>query len=638
MKKDLLPIVIFTIIISLIIPVQSKAQDQLDSLNYIQSPLPLSIISNRFNKQLNTFNLNSILEVKQTLNKINLNLMENYNSTYIRSADRSSRDENTFMVSGSYIFNPVLSMGISANSNIYSDSRSIELNQASVSNASVFSEITPFNRFTIAPYFGYENNRQVGEIDNGYLYGGEALLNNLDISDFNLNSQVKFKNEDISPRKNTFRYLNLSAANILSNGFSNTINFQYFQNRKDFYYKADSITAKEFNITNNIQSRIETNEILLDSLNYRHFLDIFSLNMLGSVSSRTIDRNTRYRSLDIASPSIFDTKVNELKFELGSVLNYTTSFFDGTFRIDYSERDEKHLTKDFPGANQIFYQERSDEESIKNNTSKRTMVSLFGNLNISKTDKVRFSLLQNKLTYDTPSLQNYDDRDELLSIVRVSYIKILSPFFSVFLNTEGTLNHIVYIYSERSSNNNINRIIRLSSGGSYSGKNISTLNSFEVSANYTVYDFEDITPDYRSFSFRQFTATDSSRIKLFRDVDFVHFGYLKLSEQGDLKWASFSTHPTRFLQEIYSEPKLVVKYDFIAYALGLRIYSLNTYNYKGLIKVIDSRYLSVAPLTEITISLNKLTFYMLGWYEFIKINEGSYRQQANLAMTMNWNF
>ena len=340
MKKDLLPIVIFTIIISLIIPVQSKAQDQLDSLNYIQSPLPLSIISNRFNKQLNTFNLNSILEVKQTLNKINLNLMENYNSTYIRSADRSSRDENTFMVSGSYIFNPVLSMGISANSNIYSDSRSIELNQASVSNASVFSEITPFNRFTIAPYFGYENNRQIGEIDNGYLYGGEALLNNLDISDFNLNSQVKFKNEDISPRKNTFRYLNLSAANILSNGFSNTINFQYFQNRKDFYYKADSITAKEFNITNNIQSRIETNEILLDSLNYRHFLDIFSLNMLGSVSSRTIDRNTRYRSLDIASPSIFDTKVNELKFELGSVLNYTTSFFDGTFRIDYSERDE----------------------------------------------------------------------------------------------------------------------------------------------------------------------------------------------------------------------------------------------------------------------------------------------------------
>jgi len=450
LKKDLLLKIIITIIISLIISIQSKAQDQLDSLDYIQTAVPLSILSNKFDKQLNTFSLNSILEVNQRLGNVKLNLMENYNTTYIRSADRSNRDENTFTVSGSYIFNPILSMGIAANNNIYSDSRSIEINQASVSNGSIFSQITPFNRFTIAPYLGYENNRQIGESDNGYIYGGEAFLNNLNVSDFDILSQFKFKNEDISPRKNTFRYLKFMAANSFSSGFSNVINFQYFQNRKDFYYQADSITAKEFNIKNNIQSRIETNEILLDTLHYSHFLDLFSLNMLGSVASRTIDRDTRYRSLDIASPSIFDTKINELKFELGSILNYRSSFFDGTFRIDYSERDEKHLTKDFPGANQIFYQERSDEESIKNNTSKRTMVALLGNFNFSPTDKVRFSLLQNKLTYDTPSLQNYDDRDELLSIARLSYIKILSPFFSVFVNTEGTFNHIVlYLFRKK---------------------------------------------------------------------------------------------------------------------------------------------------------------------------------------------
>jgi len=638
LKKDLLLKILITIIISLIIPSQSKAQDQLDSLDYIQSSVPLSILSNKFDKQLNTFNLHSILEVSQKYDNVNLNLMENFNSTFVRSADRSNRDEHMFTVSGSYIFNPVLTLGIGANNNIYSDSRSIEINQASLSNATVFSQITPLNKFTIAPYFGYENNRQIGESDNGYIYGGEALLNNLNTSDFDILSQIKFRNEDISPRKNTLRYLNFVAANTFTSGFSNVINFQYFQSRKDFYYLADSITAKEFHITNNIQSRIESNNILLDTLNYNHFLDLFSLKMLGSVSSRTIDRDTRYRSLDIASPSIFDTKINELKFELGSVINYRSSFFDGSLRIDYSERDEKHQAKDFPGANQIFYQERADEESIKNNTSKRTFVSLFGDLNFSPTDIVQFSMLQNKLTYDTPSLLNYDDRDELLSIVRIRYTKMLSPFFSVFLNTEGTLNHIVYIFSERSSNNNINRIIRLSSGGSYYGTNISTLNSFEVSANYTVYDFEDITQNFRSFSFRQFTATDSSKIKLYQDIDFVHFGYIKLSEQGDLKWASFSTHPTRYLQEIYSEPKFVFRYNSMAYAFGLRIYSLNTYNYQGLLRVINSRYLSVAPLTEITISLNKLTFYLLGWYEFISINEGSYRQQANLSMTMNWNF
>jgi len=78
---------------------------------------------------------------------------------------------------------------------------------------------------------------------------------------------------------------------------------------------------------------------------------------------------------------------------------------------------------------------------------------------------------------------------------------------------------------------------------------------------------------------------DSTRIKLNNRVNFVHYGYVKLSEQGDLAWASFSTIPTRFLEEIYSIPKLVLYYDHSSVSLGLRIYSLNTYNYQGLVKI-----------------------------------------------------
>ncbi len=596
------------------------------------------MLSNQFSKQLNTFNLQSNLLYNNSFGKINLHLNENYNSTYIRTADRSSRDEQMLTVNGSYSFNPFFSLGVSADNNIYSDSRQIDLNESSLSDASMFAKLSPLNNLTLVPYWGYENNRQIGQSDNGQLYGGEAYLNNFSVSDFIMRSDFKFKNEDISPRKNELRYLNLTVKNSFNPIVSNNINFQYFLNRKDFYYKADSITANEFNIINNIQSRIETNNVLEDRFNYNKFLNFFSLNLLGRISWRTIDRNTRYRSPDILSTSNFDAKINELRVELESITNFHSQFFDGALRIDYSERDENHTAKNYPGANQLFYQERADQESIKNNTSKRTSVSLSGLVNLSPTDKLYVSLYQNKLTYDTPSPLNYDDRDELLSIVRLKYMKSLSPFFSVFVNTEGTYNHIVYIFSERSSNNNVNRIIKLSTGGIYSGRYITSSNAFEVSANYTVYDFEDLTPNYRSFSFRQFTAKDSSRIKFPGRISFVHFGYIKLSEEGDLKWASFSTHPTRFLQEIYSEPELVFKHDNISFGLGLRIYSLNTYNFKGLTKVIDSKYLSVAPLSQISINLDKLTFNLLGWYEFISIYNAAKKQQANLSMTANWNF
>lgn len=249
-----------------------------------------------------------------------------------------------------------------------------------------------------------------------------------------------------------------------------------------------------------------------------------------------------------------------------------------------------------------------------------------------------FSVYQNKLRYDTPSADNFDDRDELLSIIRLRYIRVLTPFFNAFLTGEATQSHIVYIFSEKSSNNNINRILKFSAGGDYHGLNVSSINEFEVAANYTVYDFRDVVPNLRSFSFRQFTATDSSTIRLGTKFSIKNYGYVKLSEQGELNWSAFSEKPVRYLQEIYVEPKLVLKYDNVSFGLGSRIFSLVTFNYEGRNKIKDSDYLSIGPLTEILwLVENSIYFRIYGWYEFVTVDK-SKRQQAKLSFEVNWNF
>ncbi|MGA7836863.1 MAG: hypothetical protein WB996_02790, partial [Ignavibacteriaceae bacterium] len=134
-------------------------------------------------------------------------------------------------------------------------------------------------------------------------------------------------------------------------------------------------------------------------------------------------------------------------------------------------------------------------------------------------------------------------------------------------------------------------------------------------------------------------ARDSSSIQFNRRLSFSTFGYIKLSEQGSLKWASFSTNPTRYLQEIYSESKFTVNYETLWFSLGARVFSLNTYNYKVAEKVIDSKFLSIAPLTEITVVVrDSLYLGVYGWYEFISLSEGQNKQEANLSIQMNWNF
>ncbi|MCX6149484.1 MAG: hypothetical protein NTX22_03050 [Ignavibacteriales bacterium] len=621
----------------------SYAQIRSDSLIFASTNRPANIFSTRFDKQLSTYNLRNSLYLNENFGNYFVGLYEDYFSTLIKLNPKSIKDEQYFSFITEYSLHNNFQTGIFLNNNILSDDRKLGLNEASIFSASFFTRWRPYDSVTIAPHFGYSINRQIGENDAGYLYGAEALVKSLTISDFEIHSTFKFLNDDISPRKNTLRYFNLNLSNSFDESFRNILSSSFQQSRKDFYFKADSAISNDFNITNNIQSRTESNYFLQDKIAFYNSTNPFSFDLIGRVVWRDIDRDTRYRSVANISSSIFDVKVNEFRLEFESTGNIKSTDFDGNIRLMYSERDERHLTKNFGESNvflfderQKAFEERSSTESEKNNRADRISISLSGRYRISTVDTLSFSLLHNKLQYDTPSKNNFDDRDELLSIVRLYYIRKLNPFFDVFINLEGSLNHIVYIYSERSSNNNYQRVIRLGSGGNYNGKNISSRNLFEVSSNYTVYDFEDLNPNYRSFSFRQLSYQDSSSIRLTNRLFFNFYGYIKLSEQGDFKWTNFSGRPIRDLEEIYIEPKLNVKILGLFYGIGIRYLTLKTYMYKSNLRSKESDYRSVGPLAEISIILKKLNIRLYGWYEFIK-TDNKRRELANLNVQMFWN-
>ena len=610
-----------------------------DSLELLRSTNLGNFLSTRFLKQLSTHNLNTRFDASKAWGDFDFRVSENFNSTFVRSTEKSIRDEQQLTLQTKYRIIPEANLGIGFSSSIFSDNRKIEINQASTSQAFLFSRIEPYDNAYIAPFLGYMNNKQVLNDDDGFLYGTEAMLNRFRISDLIVSSDIKFRNEDISPRKNTIRYYNLLLNSQFTSEVSNFLNASYSQNRKDFYFEADSITSQEFNVTNNIQSRIETSYLIQDRLQYNNLFSLFSLDVGGIVNWRKVERDTRYKSIQNATSSIFDSEINELKLDFESMLSYDSKIFNGLLRILYSERDEKNLAKRLPSVSENLYQDRAQLEGRKNNNSIRASLSFLGNLRLSQADQIYVSVLHNKLRYDTPSKDNFDDRDELLSIVRLRYTRQFTPFFEGFVNTEGTYNQTVYIFSQKSSNNNINRILKLAAGGAYKGANLSSVNSFEVSANYTVYDFQDLNPNIKSYSFRQFTASDSTNYSFNKKLKLSLYGYLKLSEQGDLKWNEFTSRPTRYLQEIYCEPRLTVAYSAIQYSLGVRFFSLSTYGYKTNVKFLDSEFESIGPIAEILIARSASLFLKIyGWYEFITINSISKKEQTNLNVEMTWSF
>src|SRR3972149_571615 len=302
-KKSLL-ILTFTFVYNISV----FSQTSTDSLDYIAISKPINVLSTYLDKRLNTYSLNSGLTVNYDLEDLNFRLFENFNSKFVKSGAKNRRDEQRLVLFASYKILPVLTSGISVDNKILSDDRKIEINQASISSVSLFTLYSPQPGMEFSPFIGYSNNRQIGENDYGLIYGIEGVAEESNISDFNLTSQLKFRNEDISPRRNLIRYLNLLLNNNFADDVSNTISARFTQNRKDFYYTADQQISGEFNIANNIQSRTETGYSVDDSLRFGKFFDIFTLNSRGNVTWREIYMNTRYKPLIIKPNSVYVKK------------------------------------------------------------------------------------------------------------------------------------------------------------------------------------------------------------------------------------------------------------------------------------------------------------------------------------------
>ena len=615
------------------------SQTRVDSLEYLVNVLKANLFNTRFEKQLNTFYLNSQFQLIENFENVAIRLNENFASTFIRNESKNTRDEQHFNLHTKYLLSKDFSFGIAGNSSLLSDNRSLGINESAVNYAALFSEIRPVDRVLISPFGGYSNNKQIGTLDNGTVYGLEGLLDNLNWSDLNINSELRFRNEDIIPRRNLIRFYALSVSNNFDRNINNNIKTNFSQNRKDFYFEADSLTSLEFNINNNIQSRTETAYQIFDRLSYDSFLDFFTLDLAGGINWRKIDRDFRYKTEESVAKSLYDTQIDELKLEFDATTSYSSKIFDGTLRLNYYERDEKHQVKLFDRMIETVFEQKSELEEQNNNNSSRATISLYGNLKLSQNDLVTISLYQSKLIFDTKSQLNDDDRDELLSMIRLRYLKQLSPYFTAFINAEGTYGHTVYLFASRSSNNNTNRIIRFRSGGDYISSFIKSTNSFEVSANYTVYDFEDVTANYQSYTFRQFTAIDSTTILLSKDVSLFSYGYLKLSEIGDFKWDNFSSRPTRFLEELYFEPRFILYLNRSIFSVGLRTFLLNTYTYNKNEKILYSKYLSLGPIALIDLLVwNNLNLVLKGYYEFISNTNTADKEQASLLFQVNWKF
>lgn len=518
---------------------------------------------------------------------------------------------------------------------VYSDKKDVGLSKASSHAVLGGVEYDLLPSVSVMPMAGYRWENQALVDDRGPSYEISARSRTLSFDGYALDGSAQLHEDRLDPRKFERHHARVRMQKSFTSGTRDSMALSVSRNRRDFYALAD----------NSIESRADNIITFHNILDYE-VADRLVTTLAVNVTSRTLDKDLRSLGGPTDSLVRFNTVIDEFRLEAHVQAEYHSQD-DRTLalaRLQYIERDESHNAKPIANASpniQALFAQRNREEQTKDNLSRRTTLSGMLRLPLSSSDNLMISAAGGILRYDTPSGLNVEDRDELLLAVSLGSSHQLNRFLHVSMSLEGNLSHLVYLFRERSANNNYNRILRLSPRVTYRPTGAAvTVNTFEVLANYTVYDFEEQLNLTRSFSYRQFGWTDSTSVDLTYRIGLDFFGYLKLYERGQLKWTEFTERTENsFVDQTYAFQVRFAPFRETFAAVGIRYFSQSRFAYGEQGKHREGFLRSIGPTCVILWNPGLHSQLSIrGWYENRTLTDGPARSFPNLAMNILINF
>lgn len=613
---------------------------------FIDSNITRNFINTYFDNNRNASRFISRLNVYKKQQRWNFFVKNYYSSSITKLTENLYRDYDNVKVGAGYDVRENLNVSANYNGQFYSDDRTFQLQGSSASigyMSAVFEDIYKGAEVYSMLNAGYRVEHQLGERDAGPSVFGEFDLLNLNVSDFLIDTRLKLGYESIDPRKKS----NLYAGVFLGRSFDNNQAKNEFDAaisrvRKDFYFTADNNTVNQFGVKNNIEKRIESIFRFFDRFDYNISDNVSFVFTLNPNYRKVTKEDTYIPITPTQQPGIYDTDIREYIVAGDAAVNFQFEKFDGQFKAYYRERDEKHFLLNPERISQNFVEIIQDNEADKNNHSNLFQMSssLFYNLNVM--NRLELSGSASVFKFDTPSEVNYDDRDEVGFIIylghRFNNLKNLILTTSVDLN----LYHTVYIFAQKSSNNNWNRVLRFTSRSYFTPADwFRNVGTFSVLANYTVYDFEDLVSTVKSYSFRQLNLKDSLIVNFSRHFGTDIFAEVKLYERGELNWNEFSQRPINYYEDKIINTELNYFFnDFIIISGGYKYFEQRRFNYLNGERIFDTFIRTTGPFARLRVFWKENSaIEVLGSYDYYRYGDDSPPgENPNLYMNINWNF
>lgn len=541
------------------------------------------------------------------------------------------KDQNQFLFGLRHQWNPNLSLSLAMSSYLFKDNQSGYIsdfvdNQIEYANQiqTHFIKLgaTVHHRIFHLPFkIGIKGDQRFKQFDRGLSYQIGMNVPRLDVNSYIFTFSGSMDSDDLNKRKNRTLAMNYLIHRQFYADTYDTLKLNLQNLRRDYY-----ISQK-----GDIESRVENTQGAENTLSYRlnpHLICQFT----GGLSSRILkiniltgenkgpkrerqDFNIRggfhlmFKKKDLQSNISFILNSDEQTYKLAKTM--ISSYYSGSSQLITPDNQSRYSTFIF-------------------NTKWRFL----------PTDSLLFSSIVQRFQYNTPSLENIDDRDELRYRFNIQEHHRFSSTLSSSFSLNVHLHHLVYIYGEKSANNNWTRIFRINPALIWKPDPRYTFShSTEVMANYVDYDYEALLPGVKSFLFRKLKMEDSIRVQITSKTSLYTFFRSELDENGKMLWTKWLEQKIVDRQSYTLNFHFNYKMDnFLQISPGYTFFHRKGYLYQetqdqGMIRKLNQNYKSHGPSMKITYQSQKLTFYITG--STIKTNSLHLKDQILTRIDMN---
>ncbi len=480
-----------------------------------------------FRQDLNAYGWLYDLGHQLTRRRLRLDVRDRFQASMLRvgAAGDKWRDDHNLQALAAYELSPRVAVGVQASFSSLVDKQSGLRNDVRTDYMGGQVRVAIAPRMWAEASLGSKWDQRFDRADWGLSCGSKAAVDRAVLGGYVNSLQLELGSDWFPVRTNREAGLGYAVSREFAPGTSDSLRIQVASRRRDNYFSS----------AGDVESYEEQPAGISHRLRYR---------LLPSLHVR-LSNAAHYRRVQV---SLYDDKKlrdrrrrQDQEFEHWAGLEFTQGNVSWRTHLGYWAQDQRYHMPSTQTPSP--FSPRAAFVTPANRSSRLTLVNETG-LRMSIADSLSSRFSVSLLRYDTPDTNNFDDRDEL----RVTGFLLMEHAFSSGLKLQVMLGvnlyHMVYLFAERSADNNWNRVFRLTARGFYAPTSqLSLYQSFEVLANYVDYDYEQVFEETRSFVFRKFVADDSLSWQVTDRSQLYAESRFQVEENGRLFWERWQERP-----------------------------------------------------------------------------------------------